>query len=50
MTDETGMPTFPDHPEHRGYKMSPFTRSRIPVGCPSCRRKTKVTEARAAAA
>jgi hypothetical protein len=38
----------PDDPEHPGYKMSPFTRAKLPVGCPLCRRKAKVEERRAA--
>jgi len=38
----------PDDPEHPGYKMSPFTRAKLPVGCPLCRRKAKVEARRAA--
>ena len=38
----------PDDPEHPGYKMSPFTRATLPVGCPLCRRKAKAQERRVA--
>jgi len=46
--DKTVRWTCPDDPEHPAYRMSPFTRSKLPVGCPLCRRKAKAEERRAA--
>ena len=46
--DKTVTLICPDDPEHAAYRMSPFTRAKLPVGCPICRRKAKAEERRAA--
>jgi len=46
--DKTVRWICPDDPEHLPYRMSPFTRAKVPVGCPLCRRKAKAQERRAA--
>jgi hypothetical protein len=38
----------PEDPEHPPYRMSPFTRAKLPVGCSLCRRKAQAQERRAA--
>lgn len=37
-----------EDPEHATYRMSPLTRSKVPIGCPLCRRRAKAEERRAA--
>jgi len=32
-----------DDPGHPPYRMSPFTRAKVPVGCPLCRRRSRST-------
>lgn len=39
--DKTVSWICPDEPEHPPYRMSPFTRAKLPVGCPLCRRKAQ---------
>jgi hypothetical protein len=46
--DKTVGWTCPDDPQHPAYRMSPFTRAKLPVGCPLCRRKARAQERRAA--
>ncbi len=46
--DKTVRWTCPDDPEHPAYRMSPFTRAKLAVGCPLCRRRAKAEERRAA--
>ena len=48
--DKTVRWVCPDDPEHPPYRMSPFTRAKMPVGCPLCRRRARATMTRAAAA
>lgn len=46
--DKTASWICPDDPEHPPYRMSPFTRAKMPVGCPLCRRKARAEDRRAA--
>lgn len=46
--DKTVRWICPDDPEHPAYRMSPFTRAKLPVGCPLCRRKARAQERLAA--
>jgi hypothetical protein len=46
--DKTVRWICPDDPAHPAYRMSPFTRAKLPFGCPLCRRKTKAQERHAA--
>lgn len=39
-----------DDPGHPSYRMSPFTRAKVPVGCPLCRRRQRSAMARRRAA
>ncbi len=46
--DKTVSWICPDDPEHPPYRMSPFTRGKMAVGCALCRRKALAQERRAA--
>lgn len=44
--DKTVVWRCPDDPEHPAYRMSPFARAKVEVGCPICRKRRLAEERR----
>ncbi len=46
--DKTVAWRCPDDPTHPGYRMSPYARAKLEVGCPICRKRRHAEVRRAA--